>query len=659
MHFPRKSLAFAVAGSIVAAGLFVVPVQAGEELSNQPLDELAAALADAPSAPPTLPRTRALPPSVTVGQAQTFTGFTASAGDGLLVLTVKGAVVDSDYAVSVTDLAGFVPGSAELYVVDVTGSELVAWDGHTVAAPLDAEWTFAAGDRIVVVGTPATTVDAMSARVSVTPFVDNFPALVDVPAGSGSLTPSDPHIPFFGVHYDAYRIPVPVGRQLLVNVTGVNGFAVDAFVLTADGDAVTGVPNSAGMAQYTVAAGDSLIVLPAGDAEFGDYRIRVASPADAPKSLTATPIVAGNAGNLRIQWVAGDYLGYDNTMPAATRYRLSLNATYGGTWIELPASTTSRDVYVYGDPVGVELSGHAGGYPGAGWLPPVSTSATVNPTPLAAVSNVRASLARDTVQLQWTAPTPTGASSAARYLVTWDGRSDVTVFEGSTWLSGVDPYVDHSVSIRAVDPAGNIGAVASMSWPAGGLLYKPTAPLAPTVHAGDKQAYVDWSESGINRAGRDYIVTAVASPGGAKCTVNVSGTSSFQKSDCWIKGLTNGKTYRVTVTATGPNGVVLATGDAGTVKPFGKRYQVAATRKGSGFDVEISPKQPAGGLKYTVQRKSGRKWVTVTKSKTSTSSSYFKAMNLGSVRGLKPGTYRVVVPAQKGLKGATSNTIVM
>ena len=72
--------------------------------------------------------------------------------------------------------------------------------------------------------------------------------------------------------------------------------------------------------------------------------------------------------------------------------------------------------------------------------------------------------------------------------------------------------------------------------------FPPSAPTAVSARAGNKQAKISWSSSG--QAGVTYV--ARATPGNASCTTTTT--------TCTISGLTNGKTYAVTVTVTNSAG---------------------------------------------------------------------------------------------------------
>ena len=76
----------------------------------------------------------------------------------------------------------------------------------------------------------------------------------------------------------------------------------------------------------------------------------------------------------------------------------------------------------------------------------------------------------------------------------------------------------------------------------------PGAPFGVVARAADSSAVVSWREPGENGGADITSYLAVASPGGRSCTVNAT------TSTCTIDGLTNGKSYRVTVTATNRHG---------------------------------------------------------------------------------------------------------
>lgn len=86
---------------------------------------------------------------------------------------------------------------------------------------------------------------------------------------------------------------------------------------------------------------------------------------------------------------------------------------------------------------------------------------------------------------------------------------------------------------------------------------KPGAPGSVTAAAGSKSVTVSWAAAPAPTDGPVVLYRAVATPGGATCTASGSATS------CTIEGLTDGRSYMVSVSAINAGG----TGPAGMAGP--------------------------------------------------------------------------------------------
>ena len=88
----------------------------------------------------------------------------------------------------------------------------------------------------------------------------------------------------------------------------------------------------------------------------------------------------------------------------------------------------------------------------------------------------------------------------------------------------------------------------------------PGAPTAVTAVAGDRRLTASWTAPTITGGSTITRYTATASPGGAKCTSGGTRT-------CTILGLTNGRAYTITVTATNQTGTSVASAPSAATTP--------------------------------------------------------------------------------------------
>jgi hypothetical protein len=159
-------------------------------------------------------------------------------------------------------------------------------------------------------------------------------------------------------------------------------------------------------------------------------------------------------------------------------------------------------------------------------------------------------------QLDWQAATDN--LGLAHYRIYRDG-SQIDEVSGST-LTYTDPkgcfLGTRAYAVAAVDTAGNVGPKANASAVLVGL---PCAPTAVTATAGNAAALVSWTAPGGGATITGYTVTS--DHGNRQCTT--TGATS-----CIVEGLTNGDTYRFTVTATNSAGTGPASDPSNAVTPL-------------------------------------------------------------------------------------------
>jgi hypothetical protein len=215
-----------------------------------------------------------------------------------------------------------------------------------------------------------------------------------------------------------------------------------------------------------------------------------------------------------------------------TAYRFTVTATNGiGTG---PASSPSNSV-----------------------IPPTAPNP---PTGVSAVGGSTVAVVR------WLAPLLTGGLPITGYTVTPSGSGVPCTTTGAltctvTGLTNGTPY---TFTVTATNSSGTGGP----SGPSNSVTPAPTVPDKPTgvaATAGTAAALVSWIAPANNGGSAIIHYTVTSSPGGQTCTT--SGLS------CAVGGLTNGTTYRFTVTATNTTGTGPASDPSAPVTP-GTRWSV-------------------------------------------------------------------------------------
>ena len=168
--------------------------------------------------------------------------------------------------------------------------------------------------------------------------------------------------------------------------------------------------------------------------------------------------------------------------------------------------------------------------------------------------------------VRWLAPLLTGGLPITGYTVTPSGSGVPCTTTGAltctvTGLTNGTPY---TFTVTATNSSGTGGP----SGPSNSVTPAPTVPDKPTgvaATAGTAAALISWIAPANNGGSAIINYTVTSSPGGQTCTT--SGLS------CAVGGLTNGTTYRFTVTATNTSGTGPASDPSAPVTP-GTRWSV-------------------------------------------------------------------------------------
>lgn len=234
---------------------------------------------------------------------------------------------------------------------------------------------------------------------------------------------------------------------------------------------------------------------------------------------------------------------------------------------------------------------------------------TVTASPCCSVagppSDVQASQVGAALDVTWTASKDWGGATTLKYVVTTDPPSVTCTAEILTCrLEGLDYAKAYKVLVSSKNDAGESTPVSSVSTytiPAG----PPDAPTISGVKFGvGAGAKVTWAPPAKNGGLAISKYTVTAQPGGASCTAT-SGTS------CTVAGLTAGKAYSFTATATNAKGTSKSSAPSVAGKLTGPGVQVgspSATAAGTTATVtwKTPPAKTGGALvSYVVKANNG------------------------------------------------------
>ena len=258
---------------------------------------------------------------------------------------------------------------------------------------------------------------------------------------------------------------------------------------------------------------------------------RTLPPADtqaptAPTGLTATPYTNG----VGLAWTAAtDNIGVKNyvvTLAGQTKTLTGTSTYLGGL---APSTVYTARVQA------VDTAGNVSAATKITFTTRPSSGGGDTQAPTAP-TNLKATPASTSLALSWTAATDNVAVTA--YTVTV-GSQSLTVTGTSATVTGLTPSTAYSVSVKALDAAGNASPAATLSVTtlAAPDTQAPTAPTNLKATPATTSAALTWTAATDNVAVTAYTVTV----GTQKLTV--TGTSAT------ISGLTPATAYTATVTA--------------------------------------------------------------------------------------------------------------
>ncbi len=176
-------------------------------------------------------------------------------------------------------------------------------------------------------------------------------------------------------------------------------------------------------------------------------------------------------------------------------------------------------------------------------------------------ASAAASYSAGTVSISWNVPSSNGGSAITGYNVYTSGNLLIcSNISGTscTWTGYTlgTTYNFYVTAINAVGESSRSNFTSTVR-----PLDAPSAPRNASVTSGNQSATISWSSPASNGGTVITRYSVTATPGGATCTTDASGTS------CTIGNLTNGTNYRFAVTATNYSGLTSVAAAAGSATP--------------------------------------------------------------------------------------------
>jgi hypothetical protein len=216
----------------------------------------------------------------------------------------------------------------------------------------------------------------------------------------------------------------------------------------------------------------------------------------------------------------------------------------------------------------------------------------VPPTAPGAPTSVVAYAGNLAGEVTWSAPASNGGAAISSYTATASpGGATCTTPNGATRyciVAGLTNGTAYSFTVTATNSVGTSSASSASNAVTPAPVADP--PTAVTALSGIAQATVGWTAPLSDGGSSITSYTATAQPGGLSCT-----TPDGTTYGCIITGLTNGKTYVVTVTAANATGNSPPSGPVRMGSPVGAPSAPAAPSLSVGNDITVSWSVPSPG----------------------------------------------------------------
>ena len=311
--------------------------------------------------------------------------------------------------------------------------------------------------------------------------------------------------------------------------------------------------------------------------KFRVYAINAVGTSEASTVVEATPVAATVSSEPRFfgGFLSGTtaYLSWTRPLltggSAITSYTTWMSTNSGATWSSVAVTgVNSRNARVADLAVGVQYQFRVTATNAVGSSAPSSTltlqlrgSGTPNPP-----SSVRATVSTTSITLAWSAVVAK-AAPVTDYIVeyrtdtsaAWSILNDGVSTAVTATLANMTPDVPVSLRVKAVNAYGESPASAIVTVTPRSAATAPTAPLSVTATAGDTRVAVRWLTPASTGGSVITAYTATSAPGGFTCTTSTNA--------CVVTELTNGESYRFTVTATNAVGTSVASAPSAAVSP--------------------------------------------------------------------------------------------
>ncbi|WP_030442842.1 fibronectin type III domain-containing protein [Actinoplanes subtropicus] len=447
----------------------------------------------------------------------------------------------------------------------------------TVASPLPRTCTFT---NLDVTKTYTFTVKAENALGGNTTLASG-PVIANKPNAPGAPKAEITAADLSGATVKVTWFPSPPGAGPVADYT-VTAFASDAPLTPVNVDNCTHVNGlTCNFSGLNVTKAYNFVVTANGSAgATADSQPSELVDMAAPGATSAPAVALGGANGVRVSW----------TKPLTGGPVLSFSVTSSPA-VETPAacSSTQRMSCLFTGLVSgtsYTFAVTAEGTAGRTAVSPNSAPIVVGPPDVPTRPTVAPGASSDQVVVSWEPSSP-GAGIAGYAVESVPGRIGCAGPAGpaatSCVVAGLTPATTYTFRVQAVGVVGSGSSAFSR-------VSEPIVPQAPgrpydiDVVAGNRQIAVSWTPPATTDRVASY--RAMASPGGATCTT--TGT------ECIITGLTNLKSYTVSVVAVGVTGL----GESPASLPS-NRVRPSAGRPGTPTAVQVTPGDGKAVISWT------------------------------------------------------------